>query len=287
MPRPIRVAIVDLYDNEPNEGMRAIRELLQAADGAHFGVPVTFEIFETRYRGDVPDLSHDVYISTGGPGSPFAGEGKAWELDWFRWVDAVWNRNARTDAAGRKHVLFICHSFQMMVRHFGAASVIPRRSESFGVFPVHPTAAGRRDVLLRDLGDPFYATDFRHWQVVQPRSPVLDELGASVLAIEKKRPFVPLERAVMGIRMSEEVVGLQFHPEADPPGMVRHFRSPERAESVIARVGQEKYERIMHRLESPDYLKRTHDAVIPTFLREAVRALRPEAVAVEDEAAAA
>jgi GMP synthase-like glutamine amidotransferase len=171
------------------------------------------------------------------------------------------------------------------VRHFGVASVVPRRSESFGVFPVHPTAAGRRDVLLRELADPFSAADFRHWQVVQPDATRLDELGASILAIEKKRPFVPLERAVMGIRMSEEVVGLQFHPEADPPGMVRHFRSPERAESVIGKVGMEKYERIMHRLESPDYLKRTHDAVIPTFLREAVRALRPEAVEAAAEAA--
>ncbi len=283
MPAPVRVAIVDLYNDTPNEGMRAISELLQAADRAHWGVPLEVDRFETRSRGVIPDLSYDIFLSTGGPGSPFEGEGTAWEKAWFDWVDALWRWNARSEGPPR-HALFICHSFQMMVRHFGVASVIPRKSESFGVFPVHPTADGRRDVLFRDLDDPFYAADFRHWQVVQPRLSALRDLGATVLAVEKKRPYVPFERAVMGIRMSAEVVGLQFHPEADPPGMTRHFRSPERRESVIGRVGLEKYDRIMHRLESPDFLKRTHDAVIPTFLREAVRAIRPEAV--EEERAA-
>lgn len=286
MPLPVRVAIIDLYDNMPNEGMRAIRELLEAADGAHFGVPVTFDRFETRYRGEIPDLSYDIFLSTGGPGSPFAGEGTAWEKDWFAWVDAVWTHNARGQGP-RRHALFICHSFQMMVRHFRVASVIPRKSESFGVFPVYPTRDGRRDVLLRTLGDPFYAADFRHWQVVQPRQDLLDASGATVLALEKKRPHIPLERAVMGIRMSPELVGLQFHPEADPPGMVKHFRSEERQGPVIAKVGQEKYERIMHRLESPGFLKRTHDTVVPTFLREAIAALRPEAVAAAAGSAAA
>jgi len=284
MPEPVRIAIVDLYDNEPNEGMRAIRELLAAADGAHGGVPIRVTEFETRYRGRVPDLSYDIYLSTGGPGSPFSGEGTAWELAWDEWVDAVWEWNRDAEPSRRKHVLFICHSFQMMVRHFALASVIERKSESFGVFPVHPTPDGRRDPLFDGLDDPFYAADFRHWQVVRPRADVLASRGATVLALEKKRPYVPLERAVMGIRMSDEIVGLQFHPEADPPGMLRHFRDEDRRRSVIAKVGREKYERIIHRLESPDFLKRTHDAVIPAFLQRAVRALRPAEFAEVEEA---
>lgn len=275
MARPVRVAVVDLYDNQPNEGMRAIGELLAAADGAHSGVPLTVDRFETRYRGEIPDLSYDLVLSSGGPGSPFAGEGHAWEKAWFDWVDSVWNHNER-GVGPKRHVLFICHSFQMMVRHFGVASVIPRKSESFGVFPVYPTDEGRTDPLLRDLPDPFYAADFRKWQVVQPNVARLEELGASVLALEKKRPWIPLERAIMGIRVTPEIVGLQFHPEADPPGMTRHFTSDERRESVIAKVGREKYDRIMHRLESPGFLRRTYETVIPTFLAAAVAELRPE-----------
>ncbi len=273
--RPFRVAVLDLYDNEPNQGMRAIGELLAAADRRFHGMPVTCDVFETRYRGEVPGLGYDAYLSTGGPGSPFDGEGKTWERDYFAWLDAVWNHNQhpRTD---RKHVLFICHSFQMMNRFFGTAAVTARRSESFGIFPVHPTPAGRADPLFEGLGDPFYAADFRKWQVVQPDAARLAELGGSVLCLEKKRPSVQLERAVMGMRLSAEMAGVQFHPEADPPGRTVHFRKPERRDLIVRRFGQEKYDRIMHRLQEPDYLSRTHRAVVPNFLRRAVEALRPE-----------
>ena len=40
-------------------------------------------------------------------------------------------------------------------------------------------------------------------------------MGAKILCIEKERPHVPYERAVMGIRFNEYMIGTQFHPEAD------------------------------------------------------------------------
>lgn len=275
---PVRATILDLYDNEPNEGMRALRELLTAADGSFFGVPLTFDTHETRYKAEAPGLDYDVYLSSGGPGSPFDGEGKAWEKRYFDWLDSVVAHNERGHGSP-KFVLFICHSFQMMARFFGFASVVPRRSPSFGIVPVHPTKAGKADVLLRGLPDPFYGADFRSWQVVQPRVDALRSMGASVLAIEKARPHIPLERALMAVRISPHLVGTQFHPEADPPGMSRHFRSDQRRDGVIRKVGLAKYEQILERLEDPDYLKVTHDTVVPRFLRQAVAVLRPEAVA--------
>lgn len=273
---PVRVAVLDLYDNEPNQGMRAIRELLTAADGRYAGVPLTVDVFEARYKNDVPGLDYDVFISSGGPGSPFDGEGKAWEKSYFDWLGALWNHNERTGTE-RKHALFICHSFQMMMRFFGTATVTKRRSESFGIFPVHPTAAGQRDALFTGLHDPFYAADFRKWQVVQPDARRMQELGAAVLCLEKERKHVPLERAVMGMRLSGELVGVQFHPEADPPGMLVHFQKDERRSEIVRKYGLEKYERIVHRMSDPGYLKRTYDTVIPRFLQTAIRALRPEA----------
>lgn len=278
--RPIRIAILDLYNGEPNQGMRALRELIEAHSGGYFGQPFSFDVFEVRNKGEVPALDFDVYISSGGPGSPFDGEGKRWELDYFRWLDGAWNHNERTDT-GRKRVLFICHSFQMMVRFFEVAEVVERRSPSFGIFPVHKTAAGHREVLFAGLPDPFFAADFRHWQVVQPEAWRLRELGASIIALEKERPYIPLERALMGIRLSEEMVGLQFHPEADPPGMDVHFRDAERRAGVIKKYGEAKYLRILRRLGDPNYLYRTYSTVVPMFLRGAAEAYARERLLVE------
>ncbi|GIV61156.1 MAG: hypothetical protein KatS3mg044_0022 [Rhodothermaceae bacterium] len=272
---PVRVAVLDLYNNEPNEGMRAIRQLLTAADRRYHDVPVTFDVYEARYRGEVPGLDYDVYISSGGPGSPFDGEGQPWEAAYFTWLERVWAYNHRTDYP-KKYVFFICHSFQMMCRFFELAEVTRRRSPSFGILPVHMTDEGRRDWLFEGLPDPFYAADFRSWQVIQPHRKRFEKLGARILALEKIRPHVDLERAIMAIRLSEEMVGTQFHPEADPPGMIKHFLKPERKAYVIEHHGEEKYKRILRHLQEPNALTRTHDAILPNFLRRAITHLRPE-----------
>ncbi|MEM1092967.1 MAG: GMP synthase [Bacteroidota bacterium] len=258
--------------------MRCIREMLTACDGRFHNTPIAFEVFETRYDGVMPDLdAFDAFISSGGPGSPYDGEGLEWEANYFAWLDALWQHNQSAAPAARKYALFICHSFQLIARHFGFAEVTQRRSPSFGVFPVHQTDAGKRDALFSGLANPFYAADFRSWQVVKPKFERFRELGATILCTEKKRPHIPLERALMGVRLSPELVGVQFHPEADPRGMSLHFHEPERRDKIVAAHGQEKYERIMHRLEAPNFLKRTHDTIMPNFLRMAARKLHATA----------
>jgi len=280
---PVKVAVLDLNNGEPNQGIRSILELLIQGNGRFYGQALAVEVFETRLKDEAPGLDYDVYLSSGGPGSPYDGEGCLWEKRYFHWLDAVWNHNARLsgrhEGADTRHVLFICHSYQMMCRFFEVADVVERRSESFGIFPVHLTEAGQNDTLFEDLDNPFYAADFRHWQVVEPDPRAMADLDAEVLALEKIRPHVPLEQATMAMRLSPELVGVQFHPEAHPPGMRRKFLEPERMQYVVEHHGEEKYQRIMQRLDDPTYLKRTHDAVIPNFLRRAIEALRPEGVA--------
>ena len=279
---PVKVAVLDLYNGKPNQGIPSIRELLTRGHGRFYGQGIAFDVFETRLKDEAPGLDYDLYISSGGPGSPYDGEGRLWENRYFHWLDAVWNHNERHpgDHVGTdtKHVLFICHSYQMMARFFEVAAVVKRRSESFGIFPIHRTDAGQTDPLFERLDDPFYAADFRHWQVVQPDRRALDDLDAEVLALEKIRPHVPLEQATMAMRLSPELVGVQFHPEAHPPGMRKHFLEPERMEYVVRRHGEAKYQQFMQRLDDPAYLKRTHGAVIPDFLQRAIETLRPEAV---------
>lgn len=275
--KPIRAAIIDLYNNTPNQGMRCIKNLLRDASGQYYNCPIEFDVFEARHKNELPDLSYDIYISTGGPGSPFDSEGMTWEKNYFNFLDDLWSYNvARMEPP--KYGLFICHSYQMVARHFSFGEVVPRRSPAFGIFPVHKTERGLTDPLFEKLEDPFYAADFREWQVLQPRKELMDEMGAEILCLEKERPHVDLERAIMAIRLLKQMVAVQFHPEADPEGMLFHFSQPEQREKIISKHGAEKYESILHGLKEPGYIERTYSSVIPGFLRRAVMNNRPELV---------
>ena len=53
-------------------------------------------------------------------------------------------------------------------------------------------------------------------------------MGASILCIEKSRPHVPYERAIMAMRFNEYMIGTQFHPEADAAGMSIHLQTEEK-----------------------------------------------------------
>ncbi|MGB1243448.1 MAG: type 1 glutamine amidotransferase [Chitinophagales bacterium] len=257
-----KVAILDLYDNTPNQGMRCIKALIHAAG-------LSYEVFEVRYKADIPKaVDFDIYISTGGPGSPLEGDG-IWDKQYFDLMDEIWAWNKQNDKP-KKHVLFICHSFQMICNHFELGTLTKRKSTSFGTFPVHKTALGAEETLFKDLPDPFYIADFRDFQLVQPNHQRLEEMGAKLLLLEKKRPHVPLERAIMGIRLSQEWIAVQFHPEADPDGMSIHFAEATRKKSIVETHGQEKFEEMMQHLNESDKIPLTHETIIPNFLKQAI-----------------
>ena len=260
----LKLAILDLYNGIPNQGMRCIHEI-----AARFADRVDTTVFDVRAAGEVPGLDFDIYISSGGPGDPR--EGQEWLPRWNAWLQSVVDHNAAADR--KKYVFFICHSFQMAINYFGMAEVGPRHSISFGTFPVHHTEDGMADVLFGEVEDPFWVADFRRFQVIQPDADRFAELGAGVLALEKERPHVPRERAVMAVRWSPEMVGTQFHPEADAEGMLAHFSRPEIKAEVIADHGREKWLGLIKDLSDPGKIARTHDAIIPGFLSRAVAAL--------------
>jgi GMP synthase-like glutamine amidotransferase len=253
--------------------MRCIRELV-----GQFADRVDYEVFDVRVDGAIPGLDFDIYISSGGPGDPREVDGK-WYKAWTDWLDAVMAHNATNDR--KKYVFFICHSFQMAVHHFQLAEVTKRKGISFGTYPVHHTKAGMTDPILSGLEDPFTAADFRHFQAIQPDKKRLKKMGATLLAKEKIRPHVDLERALMAVRWSPEVVGVQFHPEADPDGMLAHFSRPEIKQEVIADHGREKWLQLIEDLNDPQAIQRTHNAIIPGFLERATTALLEEASELE------
>jgi homoserine O-succinyltransferase len=266
--RKVRVAILDLYEGQPNQGMRCIRELLREFGLAN-NLTIEVDEFEVRLEKKVPDLSYDIYISSGGPGSPLDTENSEWEAAYFGWLREVEHHNNNA-AADRKQVLFICHSFQLICRHYALAEVTARRSTAFGVFPVHMLEGATEDPVFANLQDPFYAVDSRSYQVIRPDTRRITEMGGRVLAIEKERPHVPLERAIMAVRFSDSMIGTQFHPEADPAGMSMYLRRDDRKQIVIAEHGEEKWQSMVDQLEDPDKIRWTYSHIIPNFLANAL-----------------
>ena len=265
----LKIAILDMYNNFPNEGMRCIRQLLHRASQEN-QVEFLIDTFMVRDQNEVPDLTYDIYISSGGPGSPLP-SAEPWEPVYFNFIDALFNFNAQNKR--KKHLLLICHSFQLVSRHLGLGEVSKRKSTSFGVLPVHLTEAGHADPVFSQLPEPFFAVDSRDYQLINLHPERLRELGIVVLGMEKERPHVPLARAVMALRFSNEILGTQFHPEADGEGMLRYMLTDERKQQVITAYGEEKYHEMVRLLADPDTIEFTESVIVPAFLRRAVAAL--------------
>ena len=271
--KTIRVAILDLYEGQANEGMRCIREILkQYSETNHLAIAC--DEFEVRLQQQLPDLTYDIYISSGGPGSPLESKDSEWEKKYFHWLQSVERYNNNPDNAQKKHVLFICHSYQLACRHYKVAKVSKRRSTAFGVFPVHILHDALNEPVFNGLNDPFYAVDSRDYQVTQPNHEAIRKMGATILAIEKERPHVPLERAIMAVRFNEYMIGTQFHPEADAIGMTMYLQRDDKKKTVIENHGYEKWKSMIRHLNDPDKILMTYSHVIPNFLNEAVNSLQ-------------
>ena len=273
----LRVAILDLYEGEPNQGMRCIREILKEWSEYH-NVPLTVDEFEVRLNQEVPDLSYDIYISSGGPGSPVDSIGSAWEVSWLNWLKSVQDWNHNDQNSNKKFVFFICHSFQLVCRHLGIGEVSKRKSTAFGVFPVHVLPDGQVDPVLKGLNDPFYVVDSRDWQVIHPDLDKLNRMGMKILCIEKYRPHVPYVQAIMALRLDPYMIGTQFHPEADAVGMSMYLQREEKKQMVIETHGLEKWESMVEHLNDPDKIMWTYAHIIPNFISQAYKQLKAQMI---------
>lgn len=266
MNQQIRIAILDMYHGEPNQGMRCIIDIINK-----FNQIVTFQIFDIRGKNEFPSIDKfDIYISTGGPGNPMEGDGN-WDLKYYDFIDQLtnWNKEQKV----KKHVLFICHSFQMACYHFGLAEITKRKSTSFGVMTIHKTEEGLNDPILDGLANPFYAIDSRDYQVVQPKLSIFKKKGAQIIALEKIRTHREYERAIMGVRFTEQFVGLQFHPEADALSFIANLKNTEKREKIIAMKGKTKFRDMLEDLLDEDKIYKTNETIIPNFLRIAINDL--------------
>lgn len=267
----LKIAVLDMNNNRPNEGMRCILQAIRHVQGNDH-VELAFDVFNVRGNNEIPGLDYDLYISSGGPGSPLASN-EAWEQPYFDLIDQLFDWNRTNER--KKHVFLICHSFQLVTRHLRMGQLSKRKSTSFGIFPIHKTDDGCSDTIFEGLPEPFYAVDSRDYQVLEPDLERMEEYGAQILCMEKIRPHVDLPRALMAIRFSPQIVGTQFHPEADDEGMLRYFLTDEKRNQIVTNFGQAKYDEMMTYLQDPDKIALTESIVLPGFIRQAIRSLTP------------
>jgi GMP synthase-like glutamine amidotransferase len=257
------LAVLDMNNNAPNQGLRCIVEIVQKYKDV-----IDYEIFDVRGKNQIPDTNFDIYISSGGPGSPL--DNGEWRQPYLELMQNLWDIN-KLGMASRKHVFFICYSFQVICDYFQLGEIKPRRSTSFGILRVHKTQQGKKDLILKGLPDPYFAVDSRDFQLVQPKLKVFKEHGAKILSLEKIRTHVELERAIMAVRFSDEFVGTQYHPEAEPISMEAHFKKEENKQKVIKSFGEDKYHQMMYRMNHPEKLELTYNTIIPGFLNNALK----------------
>jgi homoserine O-succinyltransferase len=270
MEKKIRIALLDMNEGHVNQGMRCIREIINTWS-SHIHADIMLDEFEVRIKQEIPDTSYDIYISSGGPGSPLDSEGSDWEKKYFNWLTNIEQWNSHSELIP-KHVFFICHSFQLVCRHYNIAKVCKRKSTSFGVFPVHQLDNANDEIIFDGLLEPFYAVDSRDYQVIEPNHNQLRKMGATILAIEKDRPHVPLERAIMAIRFNDYFIGTQFHPEADAVGMSMYLQRADKKELIIQTHGEAKWQNMLEHLSDPDKILWTYNCILPNFLNYAIGA---------------
>lgn len=264
--RYLKLAILDMYDGEPNHGMRCIIDIIN-----RFSQMISFKIFDIRGKSEFPDINdYDIYISTGGPGNPNEGDGN-WDLKYYALLDQLvnWNRENKT----KKHVLLICHSFQMACKHFGLAALTKRKDTSFGVMKIHKTEAGEVEPIYEGLSESFYAIDSRDYQVVQPKLSMFKKKGAQIISLEKIRDHVQYERAIMAVRFTPEMFGTQFHPEADALSFIANMKNKQTREKIIAMKGKSKFRDMLEDLLDEEKIYKTNETLIPNFLRIAINDL--------------
>ncbi|MNV66348.1 hypothetical protein D3C71_1590960 [compost metagenome] len=129
-------------------------------------------------------------------------------------------------------------------------------------------------MVFNGLPNPFYTVDSRDWQVINPEDVFFSNTEAQVLALEKERPHVDLERCVMAIRFTKEIIGTQFHPEADPVGMKLYLLQEDKKKAIIENHGEEKYLDMLESVDDPNRITLTRNVILPNFLNEALNALQ-------------
>lgn len=258
-----------MNDGHENQAMRCFR-LISSEFHRHVrkqNPDIELELVHVspRDKDEMPPNDCDLYLSSGGPGSPFEGDGKAWCSGYSRFLDGVVEDTlSRGDNA--RSLFGVCYSFEMIVRHFKVATMALRATRKFGVMPIYTTREGREHPLLEVFGDRLFAFEHRNWEAIDLDEAQLKKIGGSLLARESREGQDDKGVAVLGLLAAPGVETVQFHPEADRMGVVSWVRKPDQAAAFRMAYGDETYERMLKTLDDPNRIARTFSMLIPGWL---------------------
>lgn len=264
----VSLCVIDMNDGHPNQAMRCFRKIVHGffdrVRAANPGLSCDMVEVSPRNTTDRIPRGHDFYIGTGGPGSPFDGDGERWFIDFSRFTDELLKDCRRTDER-QKSFFAVCYTFELLVRHFGVAEVAMRQSRKFGLMPVYTTARGQQHPLLSQFADRLFAFEHRNWEAIDVNDRALSSLEGSILAIES-RDGHSKGRAVLGVDFGPGVEAVQFHPEADRAGVMSWVARPEQAAAFRETYGEFTYQAMLRTLDDRTRVARTFAYVIPGFL---------------------
>jgi GMP synthase-like glutamine amidotransferase len=254
-----------------NEATRCFRRLFEGFSArvraANPGLDIHFRHVQPRNLGELPDGHNvDLVLSSGGPGSPFDGYEDPWCTGYRKFLDLVIEKTLQ-DAYRSPALFVVCHSFEIAINHFGFAQMTRRDNLKFGVMPCYTTEEGRRSPLFEAFGDRLFVWEHRRWQATDLDEKKLKALGGQLLAVES-RPGGEIDkgRGLLGFNFAPGIVGTQFHPEADRPGVMAWVNRPEHAADLKDAYGESLYERMLKTLSDPTRLARTYALLIPGWL---------------------
>lgn len=257
----VKVAILDMYaDKQGQQGIRCINDILHNIDHN-----ISIEYFNVRGLYEIPDMSFDLYISTGGPGNPLE-YNINWSEKYFKFIDEIFEWNANTSNQP-KYLFAICHSFQILCAYKSIGSISKRERFSLGITPIQKTTAGKMDTAFFSLEDVFYAADHRYFQVIDPDLVKIQANGYEILALEKTGLDKNIQRSIMAVRFDPYMIGTQFHPEADILGMHQLMLNKELTDEMIRVLGSDSVELMKSDIENPQKLLHTHQTLLPGFIK--------------------
>lgn len=278
VPPPVRVCLIDMNAGVKNEAIRCLHATMAIFERqlrfANPDVPIALTVVSPRDKADPIPAGHDIYLSSGGPGSPFDSEGTPWGAAYGTFLDSVYEAHdkGREDAPG---LMPICYSFELIVMHFRVARLVKRTEKKFGVQPQYTTEAGRSHPLLAMFKDRIFAFEHRNWDALDPDAKTLRSLSGAVLAAESRPELHDKGESITSVHIGPGIESTLFHPEADRAGIRVWIDKPEAEAEFKEAYGNLTHERMMRTIAHPERIDRAHKEVIPGFLRRHVNRLAP------------